>query len=87
MKERDKTTFIILVVIIIFAIGALIGGYANCVNNFKWLSEANDYKREVIEAYEVYYDAAEAVINDDAITIDYYSRAKERLDSLYRLEE
>ena len=68
-----------LLVLALYAIAAFTKSYINLVDR-------NEYKKELIEAYEVYYDAAEQIVNDDYVNMDYYDAAKSRLDSLYRAE-
>lgn len=82
MIEEKMIPVFLLILVCIFILGAFTTVKGEC----KWLISSNEYKRELIEAYEVYYDAAERVIEDDYVTLDYYNSAKERLDSLYKSE-
>lgn len=75
---------IILLLCLVFA---LLGSITTLKGEIKRLIAANEYKREIIECYEQYYDATERICSDGAIDSLYWTRAKERLDSLYATQE
>ena len=95
-KLNIPMSFVICAVIgvVCFFAGAWMADKRNeRVNEF--IISANDYKRELICAYEQYYQATESFLDTlevhynwvDAWDYEPYYMAVERLDTLYKYEE
>ena len=76
---RDKIVYIILILILCFAL--IISGTQR-----KKVVESNEFKKELIYTYEEYLNASEAIIHYDVKDSTKYYRALEKLDSLYKTQ-
>lgn len=94
MKTINKNyVFVLILCVACFFAGAWMADVRNSKVGV-FLESANDYKRELICAYEQYYDATERLLDElenrynwvDAYDPEPYYIAVERLDTLYAQE-